>query len=84
MFFGKFNLKLFIFKVLSLGLSNILQIIGAVSASIRLHGPLLDRVLHAPISFFDTTPLGRILNRFGKVKREGGGEGLEFFIIFYF
>ncbi|KAF7636050.1 hypothetical protein Mgra_00004499 [Meloidogyne graminicola] len=66
------NFRFFIYAlqglgiVLSLGLSNILQVLGSVSASIRLHGPLLDRVLHAPISFFDTTPLGRILNRFGK------------------
>ncbi|KAH7820908.1 putative Multidrug Resistance Associated Protein (MRP) [Monocercomonoides exilis] len=28
------------------------------------HQNLLDRVLHCPSSFFDTTPLGRILNRF--------------------
>ncbi|CAE6433942.1 unnamed protein product [Rhizoctonia solani] len=35
-------------------------------ASQSLHRDALDRVLHAPISFFDTTPLGRIMNRFSK------------------
>lgn len=35
-------------------------------ASKRLHGALLRRVLHAPVSFFDTTPVGRIVQRFSK------------------
>ncbi|KAG8679690.1 hypothetical protein FRC08_016804 [Ceratobasidium sp. 394] len=35
-------------------------------ASQSLHRDALDRMLHAPISFFDTTPLGRIMNRFSK------------------
>ncbi|KAK2956863.1 Multidrug resistance-associated protein [Blattamonas nauphoetae] len=30
----------------------------------RIHDGMLQRVLHAPISFFDTTPMGRIVNRF--------------------
>eukprot|EP00741_Cyanophora_paradoxa_P022691 tig00021494_g21913.t1 len=37
-----------------------------VGASARLYRAMLLRVLRAPSSFFDTTPAGRILNRFSK------------------
>uniref|UniRef100_A0A2C9K9A9 ABC-type glutathione-S-conjugate transporter n=1 Tax=Biomphalaria glabrata TaxID=6526 RepID=A0A2C9K9A9_BIOGL len=37
-----------------------------VKAAGTLHFNLLDNILKAPMSFFDTTPMGRIVNRFSK------------------
>lgn len=39
---------------------------GTVRASKRMHHQLLDGVMHSPMIFFDTTPMGRILNLFSK------------------
>ncbi|ELU09880.1 hypothetical protein CAPTEDRAFT_178694 [Capitella teleta] len=39
---------------------------GALLASRLLHAELLTHCLRSPIEFFDTTPIGRILNRFSK------------------
>lgn len=39
---------------------------GAVRAARKLHSILLEKIMHSPMSFFDTTPIGRIVNRFAK------------------
>lgn len=39
---------------------------GSLRASKILHANLLDRIMHSPMAFFDTTPNGRIVNRFSK------------------
>lgn len=36
------------------------------TASVRLNIMAIEKVLHAPMAFMDTTPMGRILNRFTK------------------
>jgi ATP-binding cassette, subfamily C (CFTR/MRP), member 1 len=43
---------------------NIAWAYGGITAASSFHHQMLKRVLRAPSSFFDTTPLGRILNRF--------------------
>ncbi|CAI2164969.1 18561_t:CDS:10 [Funneliformis geosporum] len=40
--------------------------LGSLIASRKLHSAILDQVLKAKLRFFDTTPIGRILNRFSK------------------
>ncbi|KAF9203873.1 hypothetical protein BGZ49_005929 [Haplosporangium sp. Z 27] len=42
------------------------QFYGSLRASRSLYEELLVSVIHAPIRFFDTTPVGRIINRFSK------------------
>jgi len=38
----------------------------AYFASKSLHRSAITSVMHAPMSFFETTPLGRVMNRFSK------------------
>jgi ATP-binding cassette subfamily C (CFTR/MRP) protein 1 len=40
--------------------------LAAYAASKTLHSTVLYGVLRAPMSFFDTTPIGRVINRFSK------------------
>ena len=40
--------------------------ISTLTGANKLHHIMLANVLRSPMSFFDTTPQGRILNRFGK------------------
>ena len=39
---------------------------GCERASKQSHKLLLNRILRSPMTFFDTTPAGRIVNRFSK------------------
>lgn len=53
-------------NVIVMGLRTFYLKVKGLNASQILHDNLLDTVLYLPMSFFDTTPIGRILNRFSK------------------
>lgn len=40
--------------------------IATIKSSVTFHRRLFDRIMRSPMRFFDTTPLGRIVNRFSK------------------
>ena len=46
--------------------ANFLSFLATLRASSYLHDMMLDRIMKSPMSFFDTTPQGRLLNRFTK------------------
>ncbi|KAG0437098.1 hypothetical protein HPB47_017606 [Ixodes persulcatus] len=50
--------------VLFRSMGGLLLAFGSRKLSVRLHNEMLSHVLFSPVSFFDTNPRGRILNRF--------------------
>ncbi|XP_014741418.1 PREDICTED: canalicular multispecific organic anion transporter 1 isoform X4 [Sturnus vulgaris] len=53
-------------QALFLLFATVLSVWGSMQASRIMHQQLLSNILRAPMSFFDTTPVGRIVNRFAK------------------
>ena len=47
-------------------MNNFLKTFSGIRAGRKFHGGLVEALLHFPISFYDKTPTGRILNRVGK------------------
>uniref|UniRef100_A0AAY4E174 ATP-binding cassette, sub-family C (CFTR/MRP), member 3 n=1 Tax=Denticeps clupeoides TaxID=299321 RepID=A0AAY4E174_9TELE len=46
--------------------SSFVLALGKIKAACKLHLALLDNKMQTPQSFFDTTPIGRLINRFSK------------------
>jgi ABC-type multidrug transport system fused ATPase/permease subunit len=52
--------------VISVFIREIVLFYGSISASKRIHTRLMESVMRAKFRFFDSTPLGQIMNRFSK------------------
>ncbi|KNE73270.1 hypothetical protein AMAG_20735 [Allomyces macrogynus ATCC 38327] len=57
-------LALCVANIVTQGAFNVLEVFRSLAASRTMHDTLLNRILGARISWFDSTPVGRILNRF--------------------
>ncbi|CAH1793465.1 unnamed protein product [Owenia fusiformis] len=66
------NLRLGVYGAFGAGsaitvlIQSLVIALGSIFASITLHADLLHAIVRAPMAFFDTTPLGRLINRFSK------------------
>ncbi|KAF9435665.1 ATP-binding cassette, sub-C (CFTR MRP), member 9 [Entomortierella beljakovae] len=56
----------FSYSILTVFQSIILQVHCGIRSARVLHQEMLHSILRSPMMFFDTTPMGRILNRFSK------------------
>ncbi|KAG9295694.1 hypothetical protein G9A89_001711 [Geosiphon pyriformis] len=63
MIYGAFGLA---YAAMTITQTIILWVFCAIRSAQKLHQDMLKSVVRSPMSFFDTTPLGRILNRFSK------------------
>ncbi|KAG0232674.1 Canalicular multispecific organic anion transporter 2 [Actinomortierella wolfii] len=61
---GIYALLVLVYALLNVTASFSAMVLAALRASERLHETLLGTLLRLPMSYFDTTPLGRIVNRF--------------------
>ena len=67
-----FDVEFYLMVYLGIGLGSVAFItlraviiaVARLAASKVVHGVLLQNVLRAPMAFFDSTPVGRVLNRF--------------------
>uniref|UniRef100_A0A8C1PJT4 ABC-type glutathione-S-conjugate transporter n=1 Tax=Cyprinus carpio TaxID=7962 RepID=A0A8C1PJT4_CYPCA len=62
------DLKLGVYGALGIAIfgTTLAISLGCIIASRHLHLDLLNNVLHSPMSFFESTPSGNLLNRFAK------------------
>ena len=57
---------LYIFLILIYFILKLNSFFRVLAGSSKLHTAMFKSILGSPLSFFDTTPTGRILNRFSR------------------
>ncbi|KAF9207492.1 hypothetical protein BGZ49_000307 [Haplosporangium sp. Z 27] len=63
-FLGVYAAIVAVYMCLNFAVTYVFIVWIGIKATSRLHDNLLGSILRLPMSFFDTTPLGRIVNRF--------------------
>ncbi|KAG0252846.1 hypothetical protein BG011_006711 [Mortierella polycephala] len=64
-YLGIYTLLSFMY-IFTIACRQMVQYKGSIEASRSIHRRVLSQILNSPVRFFDTTPLGRIMNRFTK------------------